>query len=109
MLHIQIMLLSSLSIPALASAYWHYKVYTLYKQLGPRAQSVGYYWFSTQVQTPNLATQLFGTADFASYLSGDDLARVALVRRQIQVVHVVVVLWMIVAIALFCLSALGDQ
>ena len=100
-------LLSSLPIPFLAGAYWHYKVFTLYKQLGPRVRSVGYYWFSTQVQTPSLATQLFGTVDFSSYLSTDDLAHIALVRRYVRIVHVVVALWMIVAVALFCFAALG--
>jgi hypothetical protein len=99
-----ILLLCSLPIPVLAAVYWHWKVHGLYKRLGDQVRDVGYYWFSTQFQTPGLATQFYRCKDFASFLPEASLAEIAVARREARLAIIAITLWMMIAVVLFCIS-----
>ena len=98
------LLLYSLPIPILAGAYWHWKVFGLYRRLGDRVRDIGYYWFSTQFQTPGLATQLYRRESFASFLPEDKLAEIEMIRREARPAIIAIALWMTVAVTLFFVS-----
>ncbi|WP_035686967.1 hypothetical protein [Bradyrhizobium sp. Cp5.3] len=68
-------------------------------------KDLGYYWFSTQFQTPGLATQLYRCEDFARFLSKESLAEIEAVRRDTRPAIVATVLWVAMAVALFFISA----
>ena len=99
-----IALLCSLPIPILAALYWHWRVYAVYKLVRDRNRNISYYWFSFQFQNQSFAKQLPGYVDFFHSQPDGLLACVATVRRQTRWVTVVMVLWMVLAIILFCIS-----
>ena len=99
------LLLCSLPIPILAGTYWHWKVYRLYLRLGEQVRNVGYYWFSTQFQTPGVAIQFYRCEDFARFLPEESLMEIAIVRREARRAIITILLWMTTAIILFCLSS----
>jgi hypothetical protein len=99
-----IVLLCSLPIPIALGLYWHWKVYGLYRRLGIRAREIGYYWFSFELQNPNMARQLSGDESFASRLPAESMEQVALVRRQARYITAAMFLWIIMAIILFVVS-----
>ena len=99
-----ILFLCSLPIPVLAGVYWHWKVYGLYRRLGDQVRDVGYYWFSTQIQTPGLATQFYRCKDFASFLPEASLAEIAVVRREARLATITTALWIMIAVVLFIIS-----
>ena len=75
-----ILLLCSLPIPIFLAVYWQWKVYGLYRRLGPQVRDIGYYWFSFQFQSPNMARQLPGYVDFSSLLPEESLEQIGLAR-----------------------------
>jgi hypothetical protein len=102
-----ILLLCSLPILIFLGIYWHWKVYGLYRRLGPQVRDIGYYWFSFQFQTPNMARQLPGYVDFSSLMPEESLEQMGSVRRQARRITTAMLLWIIAAVVLFVIS--GNQ
>jgi hypothetical protein len=96
--------LVSLPIPILAAVFWHDRVYSLYRLLDDPAEKVGYYWFSFRLQNPWLSRQLPGHVEPLSSIP-DDPERVASVRRQIRIAHLIMGAWVLLSFALFALTA----
>jgi hypothetical protein len=88
-----IVFLVTLPIPVLASLFWHWKVYSLYRLLGDRVRNTSYYWFSFQFQNPNLAQQLGGYVDIFASLPEGLSAQVTTVRRQARYAISIVACW----------------
>jgi len=99
-----IILLVSLPIPLLASLFWHWRVYSLYRLLGDRVCNISYYWFGFQFQTPHFARQLGGYVDIFEALPEDMSARVMTVRRQTRYAISIVACWGLLFVVLIGLG-----
>ena len=99
-----IVLLASLPIPVLAALFWHARVYSLYRLLGERVGNLSYYWFSFELQTPQLAKLLPGYADRFGSLPEGLAAQVTIVRRGMRWAELIMACWMLLAVTLIGLS-----
>ena len=103
----RVLLIWSLPIPVLIGLFWHWNAYSVYRLLGDRAGNTGYYWFSFQFQTPDLAKLLPGYVDYFDALPNDLAAQVLVARRRMRVTHVLLVSSIILIVTLFCVSIYG--
>jgi hypothetical protein len=120
-------MLASLPVALLAAAFWHVRVYSIYRLLGERwseieqqllqerrqlqpvrrvsipkpAGDLSYYWFSFQFQNPELAKQLPGYVDLFCSLPQDMAAQVSIVRRDMRRAELIVACWALLIVIIF--------
>ena len=122
-----IVVLASLPIALLAAAFWHVRVYSLYRLLGERWPEIeqqllqrrhqpqpvstpkpvgdlSYYWFSFQFQCDWLARQLPGYVDLFSSLPQDLAAQVSIVRRDMRRAELIVACWGLLFVSMIALG-----
>jgi hypothetical protein len=95
MLIAEIILLASLSIPALSVLFLQVRIYFLYRLLRDRLGGISYFWFNYEFQLPLQFAKLYpGHVDFSS-LPDDLRAQVSAARRDMNRVRVIVACWII--------------
>lgn len=100
-----IIALATLPVPLMASLFWHWQVYALYRSLGDRVRSMGYYLFSFRFANPYLARQSLGYEDIVDSLPTDLAARFMIVRRQTRFAARIVAAWALLCFLLIGLSS----
>jgi hypothetical protein len=120
--------LASLLVPALAAAaFWHVRVYSIYRLLGEHwpeieqqrlqerrqlqpvrrvsipkpAGDLSYYWFSREFANPWLAKQLPGYVDLFCCLPQDMAAQVSIVRRHTRRAELIVTCCALLVVIVF--------
>jgi hypothetical protein len=102
---VEIVLLASLSIPALAAVFWHARAFSLYRLLGVRAGDLGYFWFAFEIANPDWTRKYPGHADLFSSLPEDLATQVLPFRRDIRRAKMVITIYgMVFIVALIGLG-----